>query len=177
MRNAIGFTKKASLTKLYSAYVRPHVEYASNIWCPYYIKHANQIERIQKKFLRYLYYKKHNIYDVTYPYELLRNEFNLLTLYERRNIHSALIMYKIINNKIDSTQILDQLAFCIPKYKYRRIVTFDVPLVMTSYLYHSPLYRMMRLSNEVSQADIFGLPIQKYRKLILIALSDTTKAK
>lgn len=42
-----------TIKKLYSTYVRPILEYVSEVWCPYYGIHKQRIESVQKKFLEY----------------------------------------------------------------------------------------------------------------------------
>jgi len=37
---------------LKKAYVRPVLEYASNVWAPYLVKHINALEKVQKHFTK-----------------------------------------------------------------------------------------------------------------------------
>lgn len=61
MRNSKDFDIQ-STTRLYTSLVRPHLEYASNIWSPNCYTHSNEIEKVQKRFLRYIYIKRNNMY-------------------------------------------------------------------------------------------------------------------
>lgn len=47
------FKDPYTVKQLYTTYVRPILEYASEVWCPYYGVHKKRIESIQKKFLKY----------------------------------------------------------------------------------------------------------------------------
>ena len=38
---------------LFTTIVRPHLEYASQVWSPYYRVHIDRIEKIQKRFVRF----------------------------------------------------------------------------------------------------------------------------
>lgn len=54
IRNSKSFSTMKSLKILYCAFVRSHLEYASQIWNPNYAIHASRLERIQRKFTRFL---------------------------------------------------------------------------------------------------------------------------
>ncbi len=51
------FTNYKSVIRLYYAYVRSRLDYCCTVWNPQYVKYVDQIERVQKKFTRMLYYK------------------------------------------------------------------------------------------------------------------------
>jgi len=40
------------LKKAFLTYVRPVLEYVSNVWSPYVIKHINALEKVQKHFTK-----------------------------------------------------------------------------------------------------------------------------
>ena len=43
-----------TFTLLYKSMVRPHVEFASSVWCPYKIVDSKEIEKIQKRATKLL---------------------------------------------------------------------------------------------------------------------------
>ena len=45
-----GFTTRS--VPVFLTYVRPVLEYASNVWAPYLIKHINALEKVQKHFAK-----------------------------------------------------------------------------------------------------------------------------
>ncbi|XP_063924585.1 uncharacterized protein LOC135138536 [Zophobas morio] len=47
-----------SLTALFNALVRSRLEYCSLAWFPYYQNQILSLEKIQQKFLKYLYFKE-----------------------------------------------------------------------------------------------------------------------
>lgn len=167
LRNSVEFASTASLKLLYSTYVRPHLEFASNIWCPYYMVHDKSIERIQKKFLKYLYFKKHSVYDITIPYSTLLAEFDYSSLQSRRTVHFAVYTYKIISGLMDCPLILQKITFNVPKYKHRHVVTFSIPRAATNYHQHSPIYRMMRTLNKYgTNIDLFSTTLTRFKSHI-----------
>ena len=44
--------KPILLRKAFVTYIRPILEYASNIWSPYLLKHVNLIEKVQRNFTK-----------------------------------------------------------------------------------------------------------------------------
>jgi len=51
------FRSLDSVKLLYFFLVRPHLEYCSGVWSPTYYCHVRDIERVQRKFLRYIVWK------------------------------------------------------------------------------------------------------------------------
>jgi len=54
--------------RAYITYIRPLLEYSSNIWAPHYLMHINCIERVQRHFtkrlseLHHFSYREHTFY-------------------------------------------------------------------------------------------------------------------
>jgi len=80
------------LKQAFTSFVRPIVEYASNVWSPYKIKHIKAIERVQRHFTRRI----PGFYDLSYGERLAR--LNLETLEYRRLKFDLIQYYKILNN-------------------------------------------------------------------------------
>ncbi|VEN35101.1 unnamed protein product [Callosobruchus maculatus] len=73
------------LKLLYTSYVRSKLEYGVLIWYPYYVTHISQIERVQRKFLKYLYFKKFGVFpERGFDYSILLNEAKIISLNKRR---------------------------------------------------------------------------------------------
>ena len=81
------FLKQAFIT-----YVRPILEYASNIWNPYTFKHINGIENVQRKFTKRIPSLRH----LSYPERLAALDLETLEL--RRLRADLVLYYKIFNN-------------------------------------------------------------------------------
>jgi len=79
------------LLRLYKSLVRPHLEYCSSAWSPWYAKDKELLERIQHRFTRFF----KDLRELNYT-ERLRL-LDLWTLEERRNRADLIEVYKIVN--------------------------------------------------------------------------------
>lgn len=79
------------LTRLYKSLVRPHVEYCTAAWSPYYVKDRDLIERVQRRFTR----KVPGLAKLDYVDRLKR--LGLWSLEARRTRADLLEVYKIIH--------------------------------------------------------------------------------
>ena len=92
-----GFVSKdeSLLTMAYKIYIRPLLEYCSEIWSPFLLKNIDAIESVQRYFTRRI----NRIKTLTYKERLFI--LNIESL-EVRQIKRDLVMcYKIVNNLID----------------------------------------------------------------------------
>ena len=81
---------KATLTQLYKVFVRPHLEYAIQVWCPYTVKDIDALEKVQKRFVR-------QISNVSGTYEEKLNKIGLTTLQERRVRGDCIETFKMLH--------------------------------------------------------------------------------
>ena len=87
-----------TLLKLYKSYVRPKLEYCTQVWSPFLKKDIEKIEKIQKRFTKQIC-RRCNIPFVSYSDRLIK--LDLLSLEHRRIIFDVITMYKLINNQSD----------------------------------------------------------------------------
>lgn len=174
IRNSKNFNNTSSLILLFNCLVRARLEYASVIWSPHCISLSNQIEKIQKRFSRYLYYKKFNQSAYEVAYTILVKEFNLTTLANRRVFAEQLFLFKIVNGLSDSSELLSQLSFNarVSNLRGRELLYFNKPNT-TSHKY-SPLLRMSSKFNEFSRVwDLdFSFSLLKYKQNLNKILND-----
>lgn len=91
IRSAKDFRNTDTLFTLFNRLVQTKVEYVREICNPYFDVHSDNIDYVQKRFLKYLSFK----IDSVYPrrgsdYLRLCQPFNILTFAERRIIHCRL---------------------------------------------------------------------------------------
>lgn len=156
VRNCRQFTKLDCIRLLFISYVRCILEYANIIWSPCYDTHKLAIERVQSRFLRYLYYKETGVYDLSVPKTELMSRYKLVSLEKRRNIASVIYLHKLLHNKIDDVNLLQQINFNVPSYRTRNALTFYLNNSRTNHCSNAPINVMCRLANAIqSRFDIF----------------------
>lgn len=77
------------LIKLFMAYVRPKLEYGSQVWNPCYQMDINNLEKVQRSFTK----RVPGLCNMTYLERL--NILNLPSLKDRRLIADLTMVYKI----------------------------------------------------------------------------------
>ena len=81
---------KEVLTQLYKVFVRPHLEYAIQAWCPYTVKEIEVLEKVQKRMVR-------QITSIRGTYEEKLAMIGLTTLQERRVRGDCIETFKMLN--------------------------------------------------------------------------------
>lgn len=89
---------KNTMVQLYKVFVRPHLEYAIQAWCPYMAKDIELLEKVQKRMVR-------QISGLQGSYENKLKAVGLTTLEERRKRGDCIETFKILNGftKVDSS--------------------------------------------------------------------------
>ncbi|CAG9136232.1 unnamed protein product [Plutella xylostella] len=172
MRLSTNFKQAKTFKILYCTYVRSNLEYASQVWNPRYTVYIDRIERIQKRFMRYLSYR------VRYPLQNYKEgcrQFHILPLINRREICDLLFLLKIATSQIDCPQLLEKLKFYVPNRSRRFNPTFSNTTVSTNYRQNSYLWRACNNFNHVSNnldIDIFNTSINKARNILSCTFFD-----
>ena len=76
---------------LYTAFVRPHLEYASSVWCPYYASDICKIEKVQRKATKLSNELRRR------PYNARLQRLGLTSLETRRIRGDIIQSFKILN--------------------------------------------------------------------------------
>ena len=83
-----------TLKKLYVSLVRPHMEYASSVWDPFYAKDCDVLEGVQRFASRMC------LKTWQYQYPDMLDLLNLPKLETRRKVAKLSMMYKIVNSLV-----------------------------------------------------------------------------
>ena len=106
IRRTFTFLDKTTLMRLYTSMVRPHLEYANQIWHPRYKKDIASLENVQKRATKLI----PEIKDLSYKERL--QYLKLPTLPYRRLRGDMIETYKLTHGVYDDT-----LPDILPKYK------------------------------------------------------------
>ena len=161
-RNLAEFDNVFCLKSLYCSLIRSNLEYCSNVWKPFYKIHKEAIERVQKRFLRFIAYKLHiPLEDINY--EQLQSLLSLPTLENRRIYLDVVFLYKILKGLVDSPQLLGQIGFHVPGRSTRSRNLFAIDFCGTNYISNRPILRMCKSANEYCEVVMFHstLPVIK----------------
>ena len=95
--NILKFTKTTNiwnLLKFYTVYIRPKLEYGTQVWSPNLLKDIHKIEKIQKYFTRQIF-QRCNIKYTSYANRLY--QLNIKSLEYRRTFFDAIFIFKILH--------------------------------------------------------------------------------
>lgn len=163
LRMSAEFTDIKVIKMLYCAFVRSHLEYASQVWNPSYKTYISRLESIQKRFLRHLQYKC-RIYIEDYTQRCKR--FHFLPLYMRRNMNDIAFLLKIFQNQIDCSELLSLFHINAPKKVTRHTNILHVPSTRTNYHKNSFVIRVSNQFNIIykdMELDLFNTPVNLFK--------------
>lgn len=151
VRTTKNFKNINAIKILYFALVRTKLEYASIVWSPIYKKQILEIEKVQRKFIKYLLFKISGEYPARgTDYLDLCERVKMLTLEERRTCAEVLFTIGVCRGQIHCPNFLALLPFYIPPRNLRSSQPFRLPLVKSALAQASPLYRLITSCNSIS---------------------------
>jgi hypothetical protein len=93
-RREINVENKGYDMMLYLRYVRPHLEFASQAWSPWYAKDIQTLEKVQKRAVSMINGLKPGTYE-----EKLK-ELGIQSLKDRRLEADMVLTYKLVHGKL-----------------------------------------------------------------------------
>jgi len=86
------------LMRALNVYGRPKLEYCSPVFSPHLVRDVNQIENVQRRFTKRIFWKC-NLGDQSYKRRL--EVLNAVTLERRRLVFDLTLLYKMLHNLVD----------------------------------------------------------------------------
>ena len=164
MRSAGSFNNTLVLRTLYDALVRSVLESGSIIWIPRVAKFILMLEKVERKFLRYLYMREYGYYPFLYPSDFVLGALGYNSLSSRRKVYVVKHFWKLLVGVFDNPSVLEQLPFWAPEVgRSSRNRLLLLPLKARSrVLFDSPFAIAVRLLNIVhSSIDLFSVPYEE----------------
>ncbi|EFA13487.1 putative RNA-directed DNA polymerase from transposon BS-like Protein [Tribolium castaneum] len=164
-RNCRDFKNLSVMKTLFFSLVRSKLEYGALIWHPIYKIHIDQLENIQRRFLKFLVFIIDGNYPIRgYDQNLLLNRFGLQSLQFRRICIIIKILYNLINNNIDCSWLLNMLNFAVPRLNSRQAMTFYPIARRTNVADKSPIVLMTTLFNNICKDG--DINYDSWRKIV-----------
>jgi len=141
----------AIMVPLFKALIRPILEYANVVWCPYNKNNILKIEKVQQQFTKRI----NGMYNLSYPDRLLK--LKLPSLEYRRLRGDFIETYKILNNTYDPLTTHSLLTLDPNKrtrsngYKLEKIRTKRQPY--GKYFTNRTVNKWNRLPKQIVSAD------------------------
>ena len=128
--------------KCYESYVRPILEYSSALWDPYKANEINQIEKVQRRAVRFISGNFQQNASVTQ----LVNDLMLPPLSERRTIDKLIVFQKALTGKLEIT--ITHLKQSTSRTR-NSALKFEIPHSRTNQHLHSFFPSTIRLWNSL----------------------------
>ena len=159
-RNAADFEDVHALKTLYCSLVRSVLEYAVQVWMPYYSSYIDEIEKVQRSFVRFALRRlPWRNYPLLPPYEARCKLIELDTLANRRTALQRMFVFGILNNLIDCSSLLAKVNFHAPLRRLRNPDLLRTALHRTDYGRFEPFNMCCSVFNDVR--DVFDFTISK----------------
>ncbi|KAJ8726030.1 hypothetical protein PYW07_000728 [Mythimna separata] len=178
LRMVRDFTNIKAVIALYNALVRSQLESNAVIWAPHESKYRLMMERVQNKFVRYLYLRLYGVYPfypLMYPTLFILGMVGYHELRVRRDLALISYIFKVLRGKVHNADILGQVGLCVPdRYVWRRRQPrlLAEPRTRTNLLREAPLTRALRALNHIaSDTDIFHCSLSEFTMNALIVIS------
>ncbi|KAK9878540.1 hypothetical protein WA026_022437 [Henosepilachna vigintioctopunctata] len=140
VRNWGNFVNLDTMKTLYYSFIRSKLEYASIIWSPMYINSIVDLEGVQRKCLKYMYFRCYGQYPSRgFDHSILTDSLGIELLKLRRERFGLTFLFKILQNSIDSPFLLSKINIRVPRPGLRRNNTFYVTYSRSNVMSRSPI--------------------------------------
>lgn len=163
MRTSSNFNDASCIQYLYNALVRSRLEYNTVVWNPYQITYKHKIEKVQKKFTRFMFFK---FQHEPKPYPQRLNTLKMMELELRREYFDICLLYDIIHdtNMVSNNRPI----FRVSRFSSRHHQLFNPHTSRNDYgLHRDPVMRTQLLfNNKFSNIDIINLRREQFKNTV-----------
>ena len=160
IRRSFSFLDCKLFKKLYTTFVRPHLEYAQSVWAPHLKKYINMLENVQIRATKLV----DGLGSVNYPEQL--RKLQLPTLVYRRARGDMIEVYKHMHTY--DRAILSRRLQLQPRgsRKHDYQLVWNMPKDSTRGLQASSYYRTTRIWNELPKKVVNAKNINAFKSLL-----------
>lgn len=177
MRICNDFDDPLTLKVLYYAHIRSILEFASVVWYPNYDVHIRKIESVQKKFLKFIFYKFGFYPYVQYaPYTFKCSLVNIESLATRRRNACIYFVYDLLMSRTDASNLLSLIDINVPSRSFRNHTFLRMRPHRTNYGSFEPINNMSRIVNSADSVLDFNLSRNVFRQRVMSFNSNTVNS-
>lgn len=171
MRTSRHFRSLLAVIHLYETLVLSQLDYCSTIWSPFYENHCEVLERIQRRFTRFVFRK----FGFSYAeYGARCHVLDLLPLKKRRLLHDQMVLFSVVRSTITVNPANSNIFIRTDRNTRSRDLFLEKTWRLNT-SFNAPFPRMLRVHNRYfSSLDIFHLSRKKYKELATDILWDLT---
>ena len=154
---------KNAFIMLYDAYVRSKLEFASVVWDSPHQNKIDQLEMVQKKFLKFLSWKICGVDDRYTTYSVVLARHGACSLSARRTMSNYLYVFKLLHGFENNASFFERVRFLAPSRSTRQATMFYLPFPRIELFKSSPLYRLLSVVDAAEELDIFCTSLNKIK--------------
>jgi len=144
MRRLRKLISKATLVKLYKAFVLPHFHYCLSVWHFCSAQNAEKLEALNKRILRFI------LDNFESTYNNLLDKVNSVSLYNRRIHNMLILLYKSLFFAKYPIYMRDMFILRTTSYNLRGTYILTLPVLKTTtYGLYSFSYHAAKLWNSL----------------------------
>ena len=150
-----------ALLQLYLSLIRPHLEYATQVWSPHQLKDIQKLEAVQKFALKVCLKR----WDSSYS-ELL-DLSGIPKLADRRKLLCLTYFYKAVNGHVTLPDGIIVPRVCVHNTRSSSRATYVQPFASTNTYQHSFFSSTISLWNSLPQSVTSAPSVQSFKRSLL----------
>jgi hypothetical protein len=159
------FSEMRVFIMLYSSFIRSLLEYCTIIRSPCYRMYIATIEKVQKKFVKFICLKFNIFYNRDY-YHVILGYLGLVPLINRRIMFDAYFIFKVLSSFINSSDVVSLFKVHVPGRRVGGFHLFHIAFHRTQYGSNSAICRLARLTRQLGSVEWVGISYSQFKNQI-----------